>query len=402
MSSAPEPQRRRRPPWRVLEHGTKIYSPTPSEPNVWRVVFYDETGRIFRTATSEEEAMTIARKAEAFLAARVSPRSGRTVSDGVKSYLPFLKKLGLAERYRDRQQSICDNWILPIIGDLPLTDWGPYDNENVLGQAREAGRKPATIQSIGATLRGLVSHVHLREWLPPTENPMNGVSYSIESTIEGESALFVPAEEIPSTGMVEALACALETMFEPYWGLACRLAKQGGARYGELIGFRPIDVTQPPGDRKVDVASSICEPGKGKPLYRKTTKSNRRRPTLYYASSADPLGARVAQVLDEQGPEGLLFPGPDGEFASRFWFRNERLLPAMRKADWEFVARRTPRHNWHSIRHLAATSMLNDLGLELKLVSYFMGHANPLTTAKMYLGHTKGAIDRAMDATEDV
>ncbi len=401
MATRPSGSRARRPAWRVLEHGTRLYEPSGTK-GVWRVVFTDAQGRSERTARSVDEALEIARRAESYLAARVSPRTGRTVADVAASYLELLVTKGRAQRYRDRQCDILRCWILPAIGDVSVTEWGPYESEQVLGNARAKGRAPATIQSIGATLRGLVTHAQLRRWLPRSEDPMADVCYSVGSVVEGESADFVPGKDIPSSEAAELLAKTLETMFEPHWGVACRLAAEAGLRWGELVALRPIDISLPPGRRTVEVVATICEPGRHEALYAKPTKSGRRRTAVYYASLAAPLAELVGRVTTQHGPEALLFPGPDGGFASRLRFRSDRLLPAMREANWEFLSRRTPRHDWHSLRHLAATTMLFEREMDLSLVAYLLGHADPSFTLRKYVGNRRDAIGRAMDATSDV
>jgi integrase len=169
-----------------------------------------------------------------------------------------------------------------------------------------------------------------------------------------------------------------------------------------------MDIGLPPAERTLGIVSAICEPGKDrktgerKAMYRKQTKSRRRRQSIYYRSLSEPMAERVAEVEAEHGPEGLLFPGPDGDFVSRLWFRQHRLLPALHEAGWEFRAPRTPRHNWRSLRHLAATTMLFDLGFHINLVSLMLGHRDTSFTFRQYIGHRGDAIGRAHDATEDV
>lgn len=388
--------------WKVLEHGTRIYRPSATKPH-WRVVVFEPGGRRSdRTANDEAEALEIARKAEAYLAARVSPTTGRTVADAAQSYLEHLATLGRAERYQERQRNNVSTWIVPIIGHLPLEDWTPYESEQVLGAMRAAGRKPATVQPVGSTLRGIVTHLHRRRWLPRTEDPMEDVAYSVASTEEGESADFVPPEEIPGAAAAEDLAVAMEKLYGPRWGVFTRLAVQGGPRWGETIALRALDVSVPPDKRLVMIAGTICQPEAG-PMYRKETKNRKRRATIYYASLADSLAALVADVSESDGPEGLLFSSPeDGGYLSRQWFRHNMLLPAAREAGWEFVQPRTPRHSWHSLRHLAATEMLDTLGIPIKIVSRLLGHSDPAFTMRKYLGMDKGALDQAMAVTEDV
>ena len=126
--------------WRILEHGTRIYEPTDAKP-FYRIVFLDERGkRTERTAVFKAEALEIARRAEAYLAAHVSLREGRTVADLAGSYLVHLETKKRAERYLERQASHCATWILPAIGDLALSDWTPYESDLVLGAVSTAGR----------------------------------------------------------------------------------------------------------------------------------------------------------------------------------------------------------------------------------------------------------------------
>jgi hypothetical protein len=228
-----------------FEHGTRIYPPSCGEQR-YRIVSTDpSTGRRFATkATDENTARERAREIEDRIARDapvhdISNERSRTVRLLSERYVAdHLQTLSL--RYRERQEYLLDSWILPRLGDLPLARWTPADSIAVLTAVRSAGRSPALIQNVGATMRSLVTHARRLRWLgPQSEDPMWMVSYSKGATLQGAAAGYIPRSSLPTDEQCNALFDAMADKGEPIWALAMRLTHRSGLRWGELTACAP-------------------------------------------------------------------------------------------------------------------------------------------------------------------
>lgn len=170
-------RRYRKKPLAVFENGTRLYAPSPSQPR-FRVVGRDISGeRLFFKSDSEGDARIKARELESYFGSATPVRGSadepRTVAALAARYLAHLA--GRSTRYRERQEYLLRCWVLPVLGDAPVADWTPADSETVLNKAR-LRLAPATIQTLGATMRALVTFAHKNRWLPRELDPMWMVS----------------------------------------------------------------------------------------------------------------------------------------------------------------------------------------------------------------------------------
>ena len=382
------PQRYRKKPFAVFEHGTRIYAPSAGEDR-FRVVATDAAGgRVSYKFRIEPEARAKAREIESFLAAQVPlrarPDQPRTVGTLGAAYLGHLE--GRSPGYRDRQASILRSWLLPRLGDITVGEWTPAMSEVVLADARRRCA-PSTVQNIGSCMRALVTFAHKSRWLPRDADPMWLVSYSLKAEFQGEANGFVPRDALPDDAHCTQFFDALVQLGEPTWALAMRLKHRCGARWGELIGLRPCDLEFEP-HRVVRIHRAVVQSRLGRSIA--TTKNKQKRSSIFPASLAADLRRHSDDVRQSRGDEALLFENGDGQPAEhrkfhRLWVR------AAKEAGWPMKSRTVAQWHPHDLRHVAACWMLFDVRLDPAVVSRMLGHANPAFTLSRYVGVRVGA-----------
>lgn len=410
--------RYRKKPLTQFEHGTRIYAPSDGE-RTYRVVARDpSTGqRIFAKRATEDEARERAREIEALVASAVPVRShedgARTVGALADRYVEdHLTSLSL--RYREKQEYLLQRWILPRLADLPIAQWTSADSIAVLASVRRDGRSPALVQDVGVAMRSLVTHARRLRWLTShSEDPMWMVSYSMRATVQGAHAQFVARSSLPTDDQCRDLFVAMERRGEPTWALAMRLKHRSGLRWGELTALQAGDVDL---DSRIVHVRRAVEQGRSGPPALKLPKNGQIRTAIFPRSLAEDLHARVDEVTESAGAEGLLFPSRRGELMRRSSFQQVWIkaasdagwpmrTPLRRSAGygdggrgwrWTGSAQWTP----HALRHVAACWMLFDLGLDAAVVAEKLGHSDPSFTLKRYVGTRADTNAIAMAATE--
>lgn len=411
----------RKRPLATFEHGTRIYAPSESE-RYYRIVATDPLSgkRIYSMAKSEDLARQRAREMEERRAGSLQLRDvdagARTVGTLADLYLDSYIAHRSA-RYQERQEYLLRRWVRPVLAERLIGDWVPADSEQVLNRARKAGVSSATIQNVGATMRGLVTYARKLRWLTGRDDdPMWMVSYSQQAQVQGETAVYIPREGLPTDADCERLFAAMEEQGNPRWAIAMRLAHCSGLRWGELTALRAEDIEFEPA-RVVRVCRAVEQPAKGSATM-KAPKNERRRTTIFPRSLTDELRSLVDEVTAKQGPRGLLFPGARGGIARRSTFQ-QVWIKAAAAAGWpmERELQRTKgygpknKKGWrwtgsakwtvHDLRHVAACWMLFDLKLDAAVVADKLGHSDPSFTVKRYIGVRGNADAHAHDITED-
>jgi integrase len=146
-------------------------------------------------------------------------------------------------------------------------------------------------------------------------------------------------------------------------------------------------------------------------------KGRKRRTTIYPVRTpptkrypkgyplADEMRKRKAHASKGQG-EHLMFPAPEGGFYNSSNFYERRLHPAAIFAKWP--TKKVMRRNkdgvveetdglvwtWHDLRHVFCAYYLWDRGAKPVDVSQAAGHANVMTTLRIYSSDAPGAVDR--------
>lgn len=410
----------RKKPLAQFEHGTRIYAPSGGESR-YRIVATDPiTQRRFSTkATTEDDARARAREIDDRIATarsvhELTDERSRTVQILADRYVEdHLSTLSL--RYRERQEYLLGLWILPRIGTLLLRDWTAAESQAVLTAVRRAGRSPALVQDVGATMRALVSHARRLRWLgPQSDDPMWMVSYSKRSTIQGASAMYIPRASLPTDAECIDLFEAMVANEEATWALAMRLKHRSGLRWGELTALQAGDISFDP--RSIRVTRAV-EQGRSAPPTIKGTKNGTERTAIFPRSLVEDLQRHASEVIERHGEDGLLFPGRRGGLMRRSSFQ-QIWIKAADAAGWPMASplkrtkgygpngrgwRWTGSAKWspHDLRHVAACWMLFDLRLDVAVVAEKLGHHDPAFTMSAYVAPRGDADGEAMRHTED-
>jgi integrase len=412
--------RYRKKPLAQLEHGTRIYAPSPGETR-YRVVATDPVSgeRIFVKCRTEDQARAKARELEQFIALSApirdpqdaGPRSverlaGRYVEDHLS---------GLSVRFREKQTYLLGRWVLPRLGARPVTSWTPADSAAVIAAVRRAGGSDALVQDVGAVMRALVTHARRLRWLTAqSEDPMWMVRYAKTATIQGATSVYVPRSSLPTDEQCAGLFNAMEALGHRRWAIAVRLTHRTGLRWGELVALQAHDIEFEPA-RIVHVRRAVEQPTRG-PARLKPPKNGKVRTTIFPKSLTDDLAEIVDETVAHDGTEGLLFPSAAGRIMRRSNFQ-PIWIRAADAAGWpmSIPLRRSPGYGqtnkgwrwtgaakWspHDLRHVAACWMLFDLGLDPATVADKLGHADPNFTISRYIG-IRGNPDTATMAITD-
>jgi integrase len=412
--------RYRKKPLAQLEHGTRIYAPSPNEAR-YRVVATDPVSgqRIFVKCRTEDAARAKARELEQFIAQtapirdphEAGPRSvERLAARYTEDHLS-----GLSLRFREKQTYLLRRWVLPHIGTRTVTAWTPADSAAVIAAVRRAGGSDALVQDVGAVLRALVTHARRLRWLTAqSEDPTWMVRYAKPASIQGAASVYVPRSALPTDEQCAALFDAMESLGHRRWAIAMRLTHRAGLRWGELVALQAQDIEFDPA-RVVHVRRAVEQPTRG-PARLKAPKNGKIRTTIFPKSLTDGLAELVEETVSREGPEGLLFPSASGRIVRRSNFQ-QVWIRAADAARWPMAAllqrtagygqtnkgwRWTGAAKWspHDLRHVAACWMLFDLGLDPAVVADKLGHADPNFTIRRYIG-VRGNPDTAAMAVTD-
>jgi integrase len=225
-------------------------------------------------------------------------------------------------------------------------------------------------------------------------------------SVAGESALFVDPGEIPADADVARLGQALAAGRRGELDeLMANVAAYSGLRWGELTAMTSAQID--PAARVIGVDRKVIEVAGH--LYLEAPKNRKRRRTIYPRSTpagyplADRLAARLEQARAEQNagtnPSGLIFPSPHGRHWRSSNYCRRALAPAYQAAGWRDASGNGD-WTWHSLRHVFCTTALFTWKLDATDVSRMAGHASYRITLDMYVGTTKGVLDRARQATQ--
>jgi len=157
-----------------------------------------------------------------------------------------------------------------------------------------------------------------------------------------------------------------------------------GLRIGEMLGlrWRALDLT----NGTLRVLESAFE-------------GQRQRPKAQRALRTIPLGPHAVQVLTDHrqrstrtGPDDLVFPNRTGEPLRESKLLTRVLQPAAERAGLGRVT-------WHQFRHVHS-SLLNDLGVQVKIAQEQLGHASVQTTLNIYTHVVDGSHRPAIEQLE--
>jgi len=391
------------------ECGILVYPPE-AEGEPWRAVFTENGRRRFRQAMTEAELAAKLAKVTQRLRAG-APDMERPGADLIAHYLdpdrlPVSKRW--SRRHADTQRRLCHRFAAPVIAAVTCQDITTGHMQQIVNAAPTASEGDRLHRCLSAMVTagikgGYLTNPRLREvhWQAagrPVPEPAASVS--------GEAALWVDPAEIPAGTDVARLGQALALGQRGELDeLMAHVAAYAGLRQGELFALTTGQIAA--GTRVITVDRKLVEVAGH--LYVEAPKCRKFRATIYPVRTpqgyplAGKLAARIEQARAEQdagtNPLGLIFPSPRFRHWRSSNFDRRVLAPAYQAAGWR------DEHGggdwtWHSLRHVFCTTALFTWKLDATDVSRMAGHANYRITLDMYVGTTKGVLDRARQATQ--
>lgn len=301
-------------------------------------------------------------------------------------WLPDIKGRVDSSSHLEYEQHV-RRYLIPGLGKMLLARLTPSDVQALYTEMAEQGLAPATVRLTHATLHNALKHA-LRLGLVPrnvselTTRP-RATAHAVEPFDEEQANKFLDA----CAGHPD------EALFA--------LAITTGMRQGELLGLRWQDIDLEKAELTVNMALQWVRTERRKRDYvlaPPKTKHSQRKIALSKTVALPALKvhrARQAEGRLAVGPDwqeqGLVFPSPLGEIRmpARLYYQFKKLLRIAKLPDRRF----------HDLRHTAATILLLR-GVNIKLVSEMLGHADIALTLRVYghlLPHTHEQAAAMMD-----
>lgn len=244
--------------------------------------------------------------AQVAVGAATDDEGARTIAALGRLYLNDLRDRGCSEEYIGNRRCIIGKWITPRIGQVLVEHWDTTHSTKVINTARgEVGA--ARVEDIGSTLSGMRTSAQRKRdghrWLSPTENPLEGVSYSRKATQEGAARNYVqPALRPSEEAWNKAKVAATEVGRWAWMSDVIDLAGNNGPRLAEQLGLRAVDVDLAGQQLDVNgrwiVERTAATPGARRRGHRSPgTKNGKHRVTPLYGSQVPGLTRRCAIAL---------------------------------------------------------------------------------------------------------
>ena len=293
----------------------------------------------------------------------VDPRSGRVT---LRSWVAEWQRTVV--HLRPTTQRIYDanlrNHILPVLGDIELGKLAPSTLRAWLGDlstktgAHGKTLAPGAVAQVYRTLNRVLSAAVENELVG--RNPLRGVQ---PPRADGAPMKFLTHDE------VAALAEAIDQRYRAF----VLVASYTGLRAGELMALRRanVDVLH----RSITVVEQV-QVINGRHLVTVPKSASGRRSVA--------LPRVVTSALEdhwrfgEPGPDGLVFPAPEGGYLRLENFRKRAWNPAVNAAGVAPL-------RLHDLRHTCA-SLAIAAGADVKVLQRMLGHASAALTLDRY-GH---------------
>ena len=239
---------------------------------------------------------------------------------------------------RDLYAYLLRRFLLPTFGKAALSSIDALAVRAWLADLQAQQLSPSTVAKAYRLLSRILGAAVEAGYLP--RNPC---------TVKGAGQERAPEMRFATVAQVAALADAIG----PRYRALVLVAAYGGLRWGELVGLRVKRVDLLHG--RVTVAEQVAEVNGQLILGPPKTEAGRRTVTLP-AVAAVALAEHLAEFA-EPGPEGLVFPAPEGgylrrsNFRRRWWVRPPgrpgsrgcgSMICATRPPPWRWRLGRTP------------------------------------------------------------
>jgi integrase len=340
----------------------------------------------------------------------LTARRPPTVEQWLAVWLRDIAPSGNGERSLDLHADIIRIWLVPHLGGIRLDKLAPEDIRKMFRAVVEAGRSQGRLGSIRRTLnRALKAAVAEgktpRNVLEVVDTPRAWSGKHKALTRPDARAVLVAARQLERNGARYVVALALGLRQGEALGLSwdnvdleegvVTIAASNAVRTGRHgCGPRRADGAWPCGRR---FAKHCSNPERIAGIYRKDTKTRAGERTIALpAPLIDELRThRRAQLAERMAHPAwvgwhvnLVFAQPSGR----------PIWPSHDNRIWHALldAAGVPTARLHDARHTAATVLL-ELGVDLKVVSVMLGHANPGITQQIYQGVTAEMSQLAAD-----
>ncbi len=290
-----------------------------------------------------------------------------SVQDFVAAYWkPYLERRKVKPSTRKGYESVLNTHILPLLGDVTLTEVVPLQIEEFLRKKADQGLSAKTIRNIVVLLKGIFSLAEDNDLIEKT--PVR--KRHTPTVTRTEKPSWTP-EQVRS--IIENAPAEYRALF------VC--AALTGLRLGELLGlqWRHIDFTS----AKLRIEQSLWN---GQLVSPKTRNSARTIPFGEVLRQTFVLHQRTSLHTE---PEQFVFCRTDGSALQPDLLRRDVLYPVLDRLQ---IPRSLRSSGFHTFRHSAGSFINAETG-NLKLAQKLLGHSNLSTTADIYT-HTSAEAER--------
>jgi integrase len=298
------------------------------------------------------------------LAEIIRETSNQPVEARERTFRTFVE--GEWKLYLDRKQvkpstsksyrSCLETHILPVIGDMLLSDISPMNIENVLHRLAKAGRSARTLRNVVVLIGSIFSFA--------VENDLIA-----RSPVRKSHKPSAKRNEKPSW-TPDQVRRILETAPDEY-RVFFITAAMTGARLGELLALqrKHVDLKA----RTLRIEQSLWHREIG------STKTGTVRTIAINDILADALATHLHPRIPGDGNR-FVFAKPDGKPFNGDVLRKDVLYPILDRLQIPRTARNS---GFHGFRH-SAGSFVNSVTGNMKLAQKLLGHSNFNTTADVY------------------
>jgi integrase len=342
----------------------------------WQVRYRDLTGAVHtgpHTFTSKADAARYLAMIEADLhrGAWADPKLGRiTLAEWAKRWQATTTNL--RPTTRDLYAYLLRRFLLPTFGKAALSSIDVLAVRAWLADLQAQQLSPSTIAKAYRLLSRILGAAVEAGYLP--RNPC---------TVKGAGQERAPEMRFATVAQVAALADAID----PRYRALILVAAYGGLRWGELVGLRVRRVDLLHG--RVTVAEQVAEVNGRFIIGPPKTEAGRRTVTLP-AAAAVALAEHLIEYA-EPGPDGLVFPAPEGGYLRRSNFNRRSWRSATQASGVEGL-------RFHDLRHSAATLALA-AGANTRELMERMGHTSPAVALRYQ--HVMAGRDQAIAVALD-
>ena len=277
------------------------------------------------------------------------------------SYLP-IQKTHKGQDTWIKETGHAENWIYPVIGNIPIKNVSSFHIERIKKNLLDAGRTPRTVQYCLATIRQTWNHAR-RAGIVSGDSPTRAVKIP---KFDNQRQRYLTPDEC------SLLLAELKIRSETIYCMAL-LSLDAGLRFSEIAGLQWQDI---------DIIRET--------VLLRDTKSGKNR-TVYMTERIKCLFSG----MPKSGPDALVFPDRNGkarkEVGEIFRLVVEKLGLNSGIDDDRLKC------VFHSLRHTHASRLLES-GADIYRVKELLGHAHVTTTER----YSHVTADRLRSAIKDM